>query len=101
MPPLRRVVLDVLKPHEPSLVEYARRAAALDGVDGATARLVETDREVQTVLLAVEGSEVPLDRLEGTVTDLGGAVHSVDLAACGERVVDAGTGTGSPSLPRE
>jgi hypothetical protein len=97
MSPLRRVVLDVLKPHEPSLVEYARRAAALDGVEGATARLVETDREVQTLLLAVEGPDVPFDRLEAVVTDLGGAVHSVDLAACGERVVEPGPG----SPPRE
>jgi hypothetical protein len=95
MSPLRRVVLDVLKPHEPSLVEYARRASALDGVEGATATLVETDREVQTLVLVVEGPDVPFDRLETVVTDLGGAVHSVDLAACGDRVVDPGTPSSS------
>ena len=45
----RRLVLDLLKPHEPDVVTFADAVAGLDGVDGVNVVLVETDKEVQTV----------------------------------------------------
>ena len=89
MPAVRRLVLDVLKPHDPPLVDFAEHMAAVDGVSGVTCSLIELDREVQNVEVALEGEGLDLAAIEETVEGLGGTVHSIDLVTCGERVVDA------------
>jgi hypothetical protein len=83
MASVRRIVVDVLKPHDPPLVEFTASVADARGVDGATASLVELDTEVQTVELTVEGSDLDYDAVEAAVVGLGAAVHSVDRVACG------------------
>ncbi|WP_435364976.1 DUF211 domain-containing protein [Haloarchaeobius sp. DYHT-AS-18] len=88
MPPIRRLVLDVLKPHDPNAVRYARGVAGLDGVEGVNVVLVETDRQVETVKLTVEGSEISFETVRKRVEDLGGSVHSIDEVACGEQLVE-------------
>ncbi|MFB6084962.1 MAG: DUF211 domain-containing protein [Halorientalis sp.] len=85
---VRRLVIDVLKPHEPPLLEFTERIAAVDSVDGATGSLIELDQEVQNVKLTVEGAELEFDAVESTVEDLGGTVHSVDEVACGDVIVE-------------
>lgn len=94
MAPIRRLVLDVLTPHDPPLVELARSAAAVDGVDGVNLQLVEIDREVQNVKLTVEGATVDYDGVTDVVDRHGGSVHSVDEVVCGEVVTEAGTAQG-------
>ncbi len=88
MPPVRRIVADVLKPHQPPLADFARRMAAVEGVEGATATLVERDEEVQNVKVTVEGEAVSPERLESAIADVGGSLHSVDEVSCGEYVVE-------------
>ncbi len=86
--PIQRLVLDLLKPHEPGIVEFAETVAACDGVDGVNAVLVETDREVQNLKLTLEGDAIDARVVEETVEELGGTVHSIDEVVCGERVVE-------------
>lgn len=87
-PTLRRLVFDVLKPHEPEITEFAEAVAEVEGVGGANATLIETDREVQNFKITLEGDDVDQDRVFEVIEDLGGSVHSVDQAVCGERVVE-------------
>jgi hypothetical protein len=79
-----RLVLDLLKPHQPDAVTFTRRLAALDSVETVTLRRVETDREVETVEAEVRGAALDPEAVEARVTDLGASVHSVDEVACGE-----------------
>jgi len=88
MPPIRRIVADVLKPHQPVLPDFARQMAAVEGIEGATTTLVERDTDVQTVKVTVEGEEVSPEQLESAIEDIGGSLHSIDEVACGEYVVE-------------
>ncbi|MFB6079990.1 MAG: DUF211 domain-containing protein, partial [Haloferacaceae archaeon] len=81
MAPVLRLVLDVLKPHDPDLVAFAEAVDESDGVAGVDASLVETDREVENVILTIEGQDVRFEAVEEVVTDLGGSIHSVDEVA--------------------
>jgi len=87
MASVRRLVLDVLKPHDPPLVDFSNQIARVDGVAGVTCSLIELDREVQNVEVTLEGEDLDLAAIEETVEGLGGTVHSIDLVACGDRVV--------------
>jgi len=85
---LRRVALDILKPHEPPLLEFTEHLSAVESVDGVSASLIELDREVQNVKLTIEGEDLDYAALEEAVGELGGTVHSVDQVAYGEYVVE-------------
>ncbi|WP_435359617.1 DUF211 domain-containing protein [Haloarchaeobius sp. DFWS5] len=88
MSSIRRLVLDVMKPHEPNTVRYATEVAGLDGVEGVNVVLVETDRQVETIQLTVEGADVSFETVRELVEDLGGSVHSIDEVACGDRFIE-------------
>lgn len=88
MAAIRRVVIDVLKPHEPPLVEFTERVAETDTVDGTAASLIELDQDVQNLKLTAEGEALDLGAIEAAIEGLGGTVHSIDEVACGEYVVE-------------
>jgi hypothetical protein len=88
MAPVRRLVLDVLKPHEPPTVEVAERLCELAGVDAVNAMLLETDAEVQNLKLTIEGESIDHDRIETAIDRLGGSIHSVDSVVCGEYMIE-------------
>lgn len=87
MAPVRRLVLDVLKPHEPELVEFADRISAVDDVEAVNVAVIEIDREVQNVKVAIEGEALDFDTIRTAIEDLGATIHSTDEAACGDYLV--------------
>lgn len=88
MAPVRRLVIDVLKPHEPSLLEFTRRVAEVDSVEGVSSSLIELDNEVQNLKLTFEGTDIDYAAIDDTIEGQGGTVHSVDQVACGDYAVD-------------
>ncbi|WP_276302387.1 DUF211 domain-containing protein [Halorussus lipolyticus] len=88
MPPVRRIVADVLKPHAPSLVEFAEQMAEVEGVSAVNATVLENDAETQTIELTAEGDDVSADRLRETIENIGGSLHSIDEVSCGEYTVE-------------
>lgn len=86
MSPVRRVVIDVLKPHDPPLVEFTKRVADSETVEAVTSSLIELDQEVQNVKITSEGSDVNFEAIETTIENLGGTVHSVDQVSCGDHI---------------
>ena len=52
---IRRIVLDVLKPHSPNILEIAKQLADLVGVDGVDISLIEMDQKVENVKITCEG----------------------------------------------
>ncbi len=88
MSDLRRLVLDVLKPHRPSLVELSQRLSAIKGVDGVNCSLDEVDQETETVKVTIEGTGITFDSVETVLRELGAVIHSVDEVASGKRLIE-------------
>ncbi|MFA9427442.1 DUF211 domain-containing protein [Natronorubrum sp. A-ect3] len=88
MAPIRRLVLDVLKPHDPNVVTFTTQLGDLDGIDAATATVVEVDENVKTLRVTLEGDDLDLEAVRAEIEDLSASVHSVDQVACGSRTVD-------------
>ncbi|EMA43274.1 DUF211 domain-containing protein [Halococcus saccharolyticus] len=88
MATIRQLVLDVLKPHEPTMLSIAQEIAETDGVDGVNAILIEMDEEVRNIKFTIEGEDIDYDTVTGVIEDTGATVHSVDQVACGDRIVD-------------
>ncbi|MEM0381468.1 MAG: DUF211 domain-containing protein [Nitrososphaerota archaeon] len=75
---ITRLVLDVLKPHQPDIVEFSKRLAGIRGVKKIDSSVVEVDAETETVKLIIDGSELDVERIGEAIRTLGGAIHSVD-----------------------
>lgn len=88
MAPIRRLVVDVLKPHEPPTLAFTQQIAEVESVAGVNATLIELDKEVQNVKFTIEGESINYDAVEAIIEDAGGTIHSVDQVVCGEYIVE-------------
>lgn len=86
---IRRLVLDALKPHEPSIVVLAERLSDLDGVGGVNVVIYEIDHKVENAKLTIEGSDVQIETVRQVLVDLGGTIHSIDEVVAGNELVEA------------
>jgi len=85
---LRRLVLDVLKPMEPSIVRLVQMLADLEGIDGVNISIYEIDRRVENAKVTVEGKNVCYEDIIRLIEENGGAVHSVDEVAAGKVLIE-------------
>lgn len=87
MSQIRRLVLDILKPHQPSIVELSQKIAEIDGVEGVNSSLVEVDEDVKNIKITIEGNfeEQPVRDL---IEEEAGSIHSVDEVAVGEHLIE-------------
>jgi hypothetical protein len=85
---LRRLVLDVLKPLDPSIVDLVQLLAELDGVDGTNISIYEIDRRVENAKITIEGHDLDYGDIVGVIEDNGGSVHSIDEVAAGKVLIE-------------
>jgi len=85
---IKRLVLDVLKPHHPTIIELSRRISVLNGVSGVNCSLEEVDRETESVKITVVGNAIDFESLEETISDCGAVIHSVDSVSAGKMLVE-------------
>lgn len=88
MSDIKRLVLDVLKPHHPSIVELSQRVSVLEGVSGVNISIVEVDQDTETVKITIEGNSIIFDDIESAITEAGAVIHSVDSVSAGKRLVE-------------
>ena len=85
---IRRLVLDVLKPHNPSVVELSEVLSHLDGVEGVNVIIYEIDQQVENVKIVIAGSSIDFESLKKKLEEMGATVHSVDEVVAGKRIVE-------------
>jgi hypothetical protein len=85
---IRRLVLDVLKPYEPSIIDLAQQLSNLEGVDGVNISIYEIDRKVENAKVTIQGKNLIYDDVIRVIQDNGGAVHSIDEAVAGTIILD-------------
>ncbi len=88
MTDIKRLVLDVLKPHQPSIVELSRRLAVLHGVTGVNCTIDEVDQETESLKITIEGTAIDYEKVEATVREMGAVIHSVDSVSAGRKLVE-------------
>jgi len=85
---LRRLVLDVLKPHNPSILDLSNKLSKLKGIDGVNIITIEIDKEVENVKIVLEGTDINFNKIKKILEDSGAAVHSIDEVAAGEKIIE-------------
>lgn len=75
---VKRIVLDVLKPHVPNALEFANTLADHLPECEVTVTVVEVDEKTETTTIIVTGHEIVYEQIVDAVASLGGSIHSID-----------------------
>jgi hypothetical protein len=75
---VKRIVLDVLKPHQPNGLEFT--SAIAEQSPGARVKLtvIEVDEQTETVVIDIEGQDLRYNDITEAISNMGGTVHSID-----------------------
>ena len=85
---IRRLILDVLKPHKPSVVELSEALSHLQGVEGVNVIIYEIDQQVENAKVIIAGSSIDFENIKKRIEELGATIHSVDEVAAGKRIIE-------------
>jgi hypothetical protein len=75
---VKRVVLDVLKPHQPNALEFSRSIAVVGADYRVRLTVIEMDENTETLQMVVEGSDIDFEALQASISAMGGSLHSID-----------------------
>jgi hypothetical protein len=75
---VKRIVLDVLKPHDPNGLEFT--TAIAKKIPGCRLKLTVTamDAKTESVILVIEGENLHFHVITEVIGNLGGSIHSID-----------------------
>jgi hypothetical protein len=75
---VKRLVLDVLKPHQPNVLEFSQAIAKAGGDYRVCTTVLEVDEKTETLQVSVEGDAIDFDAVQASISALGGSLHSID-----------------------
>ena len=75
---VKRIVLDILKPHEPNPIEFATALASV--CEGYEVRLIveEIDERTESIVIEVLSTEIDYSLVSDKIVELGASIHSID-----------------------
>lgn len=77
MSQVKRVVLDILKPHHPNVLEFSRMLADL-GDYRVNLKVLEMDDKTETLLVEIAGEVLDFELIQQAITAFGASLHSID-----------------------
>ena len=78
MASVKRILLDVLKPHQPGSLEFAESLADLDPSYRVNLRVEEVDENTESITVVIEGESIRFEEIDQAIKKMGGTIHSVD-----------------------
>lgn len=75
---IKRIVLDVLKPHLPNALEFSQAIARTGADYRVRLTVLEVDENTETLQIVVEGNAVDFEAIQSAISDMGGSLHSID-----------------------
>jgi hypothetical protein len=75
---VKHITLDVLKPHQPTVLELASAIAALAPDYRVDITVQAVDEKTESVLILIEGGDIELSAIDETIRSLGCSIHSID-----------------------
>ncbi len=85
---IRRLVLDVLKPHTPRIPDLAIMIARDTKVDSVNISVKEVDANTESITITLEGDNMSYDSIKAVLEQAGAVVHSIDQVVAGKELIE-------------
>ena len=76
---VKRLVLDVLKPHQPNALEFSCNLAEVGDDYNIVLTVLEVDEKTETIRLEIEGKDLNFEEIQSAITGMSGSLHSIDV----------------------
>ena len=76
---VKRLVLDILKPHQPNALEFSSNLAEVGDDYHVSLTVIEMDENTETVQVEIEGGNINFDEIQIAITNMSGSLHSIDV----------------------
>ena len=78
MAKVKRIVLDVLKPHHPSILEFGQTLANLNENYRVKITVTGVDEKTESIIIELTGKALHFEYIVEAIAAMGGSVHSID-----------------------
>lgn len=75
---IRKLVLDVLKPHQPNAIDFSSALADLGSDYRVNLMVAEMDEKTETTVVTIEGSAIVFEEVVAIIEKMGASIHSID-----------------------
>ena len=75
---IRKIVLDVLKAHQPNGVDFSKALAELSPDYQVRLTVVEVDEKTESVIIVIEGEDIEFNPISELIKKQGASIHSID-----------------------
>jgi hypothetical protein len=81
------VVLDVLKPHKPDIIDFGIAIENEKSVKCLNLNVYAVDEKTESIKIILEGNSLNIKSIKKKIEDMGAVIHSVDKAVIGEKKI--------------
>ncbi len=74
---VKRLVLDILKPHQPNVLEFSQ-VLAEQGEHRIQVTVLEMDDKTETLQVEISGEDIDFPRIQAAIGEFGASLHSID-----------------------
>jgi uncharacterized protein len=83
--PVKILVLDVLKPHKPNILDFGKKICTEKTIEAATISVYAVDEKTESLKIVLEGRDIDFDKIRDILEDQGGVIHSMDKVVLGRK----------------
>ena len=80
MPLVKKMVLDVLKPHQPNALEFSKAIAEVGSDYRVHLTVLAMDEATETTRIEVEGSAINFEAVQACINEMGARTSGSSLA---------------------
>ncbi|MCW8907716.1 MAG: DUF211 domain-containing protein [Sedimenticola sp.] len=74
---VKRLLLDILKPHHPNVIDFST-ALAEKGNYQVRLSVLEMDDKTETLQVEIEGESIDYEQIREAISEMGASLHSID-----------------------
>ena len=75
---IKRLILDVLKPHQPNALEFCQAIAKAGDDCRVKLSVIEVDEKTETLVIEISGDSLDFNLIQAAISEIGGSLHSID-----------------------
>ncbi len=78
MTTIRKLVLDILKPHAPNAIDFCLALASVGDRYQINLIVAEVDEKTETIVVTIEAPDINFAEISAIVQKMGASIHSID-----------------------
>ena len=85
--PVKIVVLDVLKPHEPNILELGKALCSDNSILDVNISVYAVDEKTESTKVTISGKDINFDNVKHIMEESGSVIHSIDKVVVGKKEI--------------